>query len=137
MTLHGAAAVIFDDEGRILLVKENYGRRRYGYPGGAVEPRESPEDAIVREVREETGVDAAVDHLVGLYRLEGGLLVHLFRCQVVSGTPAVPATGEIAEVGWYRADALPAPTTNVLHHSLRDALAEKRGLLRTDLPRIN
>lgn len=50
-----AAAWVFDGEGRLLLIRENYDRRRYGPPGGAVEPGESPLEAVVREFAEETG----------------------------------------------------------------------------------
>jgi 8-oxo-dGTP diphosphatase len=137
MTLVGAAAVIFDGEGRVLLIKENYDRRRYGLPGGAVESGESPLDAVVRETFEETGTGVAVDHLIGLYQLQNGLLVHVFRCRILDGTPALPATGEIAEVGWFDPDALPAPVTNILQHALPDALAGERGVVRVGLARIN
>jgi 8-oxo-dGTP diphosphatase len=137
VTVQGAAAVIFDDDGRVLLVKENYGRRRYGFPGGAVEAHEAPDDTVVRELREETDLDVAVEHLIGLYRLDDGASVHLFRCRIVGGAPAVPDTGEIAEVGWYAPDAVPAPVTNVLHHALPDALAGRRGVVRSGLPRLN
>jgi ADP-ribose pyrophosphatase YjhB (NUDIX family) len=54
-----ASAVVFDDEDRILLVHHN----KIGlwlYPGGHVDPNESPAEAAVREVLEETGVHAAV-----------------------------------------------------------------------------
>jgi 8-oxo-dGTP diphosphatase len=44
----GAAAAVLDAGGRVLLVEENYDRRRWGFPGGAVEPGESPLDAVVR-----------------------------------------------------------------------------------------
>jgi 8-oxo-dGTP diphosphatase len=137
MTVQGAAAVIFDDDSRVLLVKENYGRHRYGFPGGAVEAGEAPDDAVVRELKEETGLEAAVDHLIGVYRLEDGVSVHLFRCRIVGGKPAVPDTAEIAEVDWYAPDALPAPVTNVLHHALPDALVGRRGVVRSGLPRLN
>jgi mutator protein MutT len=137
VTRQAAAAVIFDDDGRFLLMQENYGRRRYGFPGGAVEPGETPEDAVVREVKEETGVDVSVEHLIGLYRLEHGVPVHLFRCAIAAGEAAVPDTDEIAEVDWYTADDLPAPITNLLHHALPDALAGGRGVVRTGLPRLN
>jgi 8-oxo-dGTP pyrophosphatase MutT (NUDIX family) len=33
-----AWAIVLDERGRVLLIRENYGRRRYGLPGGAVEP---------------------------------------------------------------------------------------------------
>jgi 8-oxo-dGTP diphosphatase len=137
VTRQAAAGVIFDDDGRVLLVKENYGRRRYGFPGGVVEPGEAPEDAVVRELLEETGVEVAVDHLIGLYRLEDGVPMLLFRCRIVAGTAAVPDTDEIAEVGWCKADDLPAPVTNLLHHALPDAVAGGRGVVRTGLRRLN
>jgi 8-oxo-dGTP diphosphatase len=137
MTAYGAAAVIFDDDGRILLVRENYDRRRYGLPGGAVETGEAPDAAVLREVKEETGLEAAVEHLIGLYRLEGGLTVHLFRCRIERGAPTVASPDEIAEVGWYEAGRLPSPVTNVLHHALPDALAGRRGVVRSGLPRVN
>jgi 8-oxo-dGTP pyrophosphatase MutT (NUDIX family) len=52
----GADAAIFDDEGRILLV-ERADDRRWGLPAGWVEPNEAPVRTVVREVREELGLD--------------------------------------------------------------------------------
>jgi ADP-ribose pyrophosphatase YjhB (NUDIX family) len=135
--VQGAAAAILDARGRILLIKENYDRRRYGFPGGAVEPGETVQDAVVREVREETGLDVAIDHVIGLYRLDNGWTVTIFRCSVVAGEPTVPPTGEIAEVGWFDLDAIPSPVTNGLHHALPDVVADARGVVRDRLPRIN
>jgi ADP-ribose pyrophosphatase YjhB (NUDIX family) len=134
----GAAAFIFDERGRVLLVRENYDRRRYGPPGGRVEPDESPLDAVVREALEEVGVRVAIEHLIGIYRLENGFGAHAFRCSITAGVPAVPdgARGEITEVGWYEVDAIPEPVTNLLHHALADAVAGARGVVRDGLPRI-
>lgn len=137
MAGEGAAVAILDGEGRLLLVRENYGRRRYGYPGGALEGAETPEQGALREVLEETGATAAIAGRVGVYRLTSGFTVHLFAGRIVSGEPAAPATGEIAEVGWFFPDAIPRPVTNSLHHSLADVLAGRRDLLRTELPRLN
>jgi 8-oxo-dGTP diphosphatase len=138
MTLQGAAAVIFDEHGRVLLVKENYDRRRYGFPGGALDPGESPKDAVVRETREETGVEIAIDHLVGTYRrADSGFTGYVFRCRIVNGTPALPGGNEIAEVGWFDPARLPAPITNLLHDALPDALQNARGVVRIGLPRVS
>ena len=100
---------------------------------------ESPLDAVVREAREEAGIDVAVEHLIGIYRLENGFSAYAFRCRIAAGVPAVPdgARGEIAGVGWYDVGAVPRPVTNLLHHTLADARAGARGVVRDGLPRIN
>jgi 8-oxo-dGTP diphosphatase len=133
----GAAAAILDEHGRLLLVKENYDRRRWSLPGGAVEPAETPLEAVIREVHEETGLVVRVEHVVGVYRLDNGFTATLFRCSIASGEPVQPASGEIAEVGWSPPDEIPEPTSNLLHHALPDIVAGRRGVVRDDLPRIN
>jgi ADP-ribose pyrophosphatase YjhB (NUDIX family) len=119
------------------VVKENYERRRYGLPGGRVEPGESPLDAVVRETLEETCVEVRIDHVVGIYRLVNGFTVHVFRCAIVDGVPSQPDGDEIAEVGWFARDGVPEPRTNILHHALDDIYADARGVVRDGLPRRN
>ena len=133
----GAAAAIRDGSGRLLLIRENYDRRRYGFPGGRLEPGETPEEAVVREVAEETCVRVSVDWLVGVYELPSYVGTHLFACSIVDGAPTVPAGDEIAEVGWFAPAEIPEPHTNLLHHALADVLADARGVERRDLERIN
>ena len=133
----GAAAAILDARGRLLLIKENYGRRRYSLPGGAIEDGETPEKACLREVREETGVGAHIDHQIGLYQLLGGWEVYLFACSIVEGAPAVPDGDEISEVGWFDPSAIPEPQSNLLHHALADVVAGARRVERRDLEPIN
>ena len=61
--VHVVAGVIRDARGRILLARRTIGRDLAGlweFPGGKVEPGESPEDALVRELREELGIEACV-----------------------------------------------------------------------------
>jgi len=133
----GAAAAILDAGNRLLLIKENYDRRRYSFPGGEVKRGESPLDAVVRETMEETGVGVSVENVVGIYRLASGLTVTLFRCSIADGLPNRLDTGEIAEVGWFATDAIPQPTSNILHHALVDVVSDRRGVVRDNLPRIN
>jgi 8-oxo-dGTP diphosphatase len=128
-----ACAVIFDEEDRALLVRENYAGHRFGLPGGQVEPGESPEEAAVREVFEETGLRVLVEDLVGLYRFlePPSFTGYAFRCTIVDGDPAVPASGEIAEIGWYPPTDLPTPLTRLVRLALEDARAGLSGVVRT------
>ena len=62
----GACAVIFDDAGKVLLERRS-DNGFWGLPGGAVEVGESVEQAVVREVMEETGLRVDVKRLIGVY----------------------------------------------------------------------
>lgn len=132
----GAGAIIFDMLGRVLLIKENYERRRWSLPGGAVEDGETPEEAAVRETCEETGVSVRIEHLVGSYGFDNGFTAWAFRCSIVHGDPAVPSSGEIAEVRWCAPSNLPTPRSNILHYAVPDAVAGRSDVALVNLPRV-
>jgi mutator protein MutT len=62
-----AAACIRDEEGHILLLRRSDGDNLWGFPGGGVELGERAADAVVREVREEIGLEVEPVALVGVY----------------------------------------------------------------------
>lgn len=125
------AAFIFDPRGRLLLIRENYGQRRYGPPGGRVEAGESPQQAVLREVREEAGLAVRVQRLIGLYYFaDEPWLAFAFRCVIEGGEPIVPSTGEIAEVGWFHPHDLPTPLTNLAPRAIPDAASGECGVVR-------
>lgn len=105
----GTEAAIFDAEGRILLVRRA-DDRRWGLPGGWLEPNESPADGAAREVREETGLEVSATALIDVFgRTAGsrdfphGLVAILYACAVVGGT--VQTSHETLEVQyWHVAD---------------------------------
>jgi 8-oxo-dGTP diphosphatase len=67
-------AVIQDGAGRLLLIKRGHepGKGLWSIPGGRIEPGESDEAALVREVREETGLVVTAGRLIGAVRRPAG-----------------------------------------------------------------
>lgn len=62
----GVAIVIRDEQGRILLERRS-DCGLWGLPGGRIEPGESISEAVIREAREETGLEVNVIRLMGVY----------------------------------------------------------------------
>jgi 8-oxo-dGTP diphosphatase len=64
-----AVDAIIEKNGKVLLVKRNFPpfRGKYAIPGGIVEYGETVEAAVVREVREETGLEVEVQEILGVY----------------------------------------------------------------------
>ncbi len=122
MTRIGAFAIIFDKAGRVLL-----GHRRdmdlWNLPGGALEPGEMPDEALIREVREETGLEVRVSKLVGIYgKLERDDLIFLFRC-VVTGGELRQSTSETDVNRFFPPRELPSNLIPKHRERIADALA--------------
>ncbi len=60
------SAFIQDNHGRLLMIRRS-DNNLYSIPGGQLEPGETLTQAVVREVKEETGIDVEVTGLIGLY----------------------------------------------------------------------
>lgn len=90
-----AAVALIDRDGRVLLAQRPEGKSMAGlweFPGGKVEPGESPEQALVRELREELGIDTWNSCLAPLSFASHAydrfhLLMPVFACRRWEGTP--------------------------------------------------
>lgn len=113
--LPGVSAVVFDDQGRVLLGKRA-DTGQWAILCGIPEPGEQPAHAVVREVHEETAVHCVPEHVVLVQALEqpvvypnGDTCQYMdicFRCRATGGEAAVN-DDESLEVGWFELDALP------------------------------
>jgi 8-oxo-dGTP diphosphatase len=97
-----AAAIIVQD-GRVLMTRRRFseGSLVWGFPTGEVEPGESPEQAAVREVREEVGLQVAVERRLGErdHPATGRHMVYI-ACRVQSGSAELVDHEELAEAAW-------------------------------------
>ncbi|MBC9725373.1 NUDIX domain-containing protein [Streptomyces sp. TRM68367] len=114
LLLPGVTALVFDDEGRVLLNRRS-DSGRWSVIGGIPEPGEQPAACAVRETYEETGVRCVAERVVLVQALDpvtydnGDTCQYMditFRCRAVGGE-ALVNDDESLEVGWFAVDRLP------------------------------
>jgi 8-oxo-dGTP diphosphatase len=97
-------AVIRDETGRILLIKRGHqpGKGLWSVPGGRIEPGESDEQAVVREVREETGLEVACGPLLGAIERPGtaGTILQITDYRAVVTGGELVAGDDAADARW-------------------------------------
>lgn len=132
----GAASVILDEQGRVLLVRHGYGERNWELPGGRGEEHESAEETARREAREEAGIELDIERLVGVYWDPTQDAHHfVFRARSI-GPTLVNDRAEITDVGWFDRAALPRPMSDFTECRIADAGTVGPVQVRTIGPRV-
>lgn len=101
-----AVAVVFDDKDRILLVKTTYNSvHPWGMPGGSLEYGETLEDAVVREVWEETSLKVEIERFLFVKTWTPDRVGMYYICHIEEGefTPS----DEVSEIGYFPMANLP------------------------------
>lgn len=95
------AALVTNGEGKILLVNSPW--RGWEYPGGLIEPGETFQEALHREIREEAGVEVEITGFVGICKNVEKDIVNIdFTARYVGGE--LTTSDESTEVGWFTAE---------------------------------
>jgi 8-oxo-dGTP diphosphatase len=129
-----AVAVIAGPRG-VLVVRRRDHVPPWAFPGGKIEPDETPAEAAVREVAEETGLPVCAGGEIGrrTHPATGRTIIYL-ACSPTGGTePTVATPREVAEVRWAGLDELDQLMPD-LYQPARDHLAN---LLRGAAPRAD
>lgn len=109
--VHVCACALIDVDGRVLLAKRPEGKSManlWEFPGGKIEPNETPEQAIIRELQEELGIDTKSSCLAPLSFVSHSyddfhLVMLLYVCRRWWGSPKPIAASELS---WVRANRL-------------------------------
>jgi len=109
--LPSAVAFVHNDENEILLIKRGVapGKGKWALPSGFVEAHELPEEAVLRELKEETRLQGTLKNLIGVYteptRLYGNVLLIAYDMKYTSGRPR--AGTDTTDAKFFPANKLP------------------------------
>ena len=100
------AALIFDEDGRVLLFKHTYRKFPWGIPAGGLEYHEQPANAIVREFFEETGIQIQIESLLtAVSAREDHNISLIYLCKLLRGE--FKPSHEISEMRYFDINDLP------------------------------
>ena len=111
MIANGCFAIILNEKHEVLLCKRT-DMDIWNLPGGRMELGESPDETVIREVKEEIGVDVSIDRLLGVHTKPHDIhVVFSFLCTITSGN--IQTSDEVAESRFFALADMPR---NILYN---------------------
>jgi 8-oxo-dGTP diphosphatase len=119
----GAFAIILDGQKRVLLC-HRCDHDLWNLPGGGLEFNEAPWECVVREVKEEIGLDVEVERLAGIYsKRNQNDIVFSFVCKIIGGKTML--TDEADQIEYFSIEQIPKNTVPKQVERIRDVLADQ------------
>jgi 8-oxo-dGTP diphosphatase len=128
----GVGALISSADGKLFLSQRGSlaknERGLWEFPGGAVEFNERLADALIREMREEYGIEIEVGELLDVVDHilpdEGQHWISpTFICRILCGEPQIREPGKCSAIGWFLPQDVPANLTQITRENLSHYLA--------------
>jgi len=119
----GAFAIILDDQDRVLLC-HRCDHDLWNLPDGGLEFNEAPWECVVREVKEEVGLDVEVERLAGIYsKRNKNDLMFSFVCRVIGGK--LTLTDEADQIEYFSIGEIPKNTVPKQVERIKDVLTDQ------------
>ncbi len=103
--MDGSFGIIFNENKTEILLVKRRDMPVWVLPGGGIEHGETPEQACLREVLEETGFNVEILRKVGIYTYKPGRRNHGFECKIIAGTKTL--SKENKEIEYFSFNELP------------------------------
>ena len=125
-----AVAIVIHNNRLLLIHRINNGKEYFVFPGGGVEDGEKVEDAVIREVKEETSLKVKIERLIYKISYDDNTEHHFYLCSYISGEPMLGEGNEkqnhskenFYEPDWHKIEKL--STMLVYPLEIRDWLLE-------------
>jgi len=119
----GAFAIILDDQDRVLLC-HRCDHDLWNLPGGGLEFEEAPWECVVREAKEEVGLDVEVERLAGIYsKRKKNDIAFSFVCKVIGGK--ITLTDEADKIEYFSIGEIPKNTVPKQVERIKDFFDNK------------
>ena len=127
----GCGALIVNEDNETLLVKRGFNSKNqvgvWSKPGGAVDMEEKVEDAVIREIKEELGVDIELIKFLGftnhIIKSENQHWIAFnYLAKIIKGEPQILEPEKIAEIKWFSFDKLPENLSQTTSEPIQEYL---------------